>query len=364
MKIGIFDPYLDDLGGGEKYMMTIAEYLSQKHSVDVFWGNEKDLKMLEERFPLKLDKVKLVGNIFTAETPFTKRLNRSRKYDLIIILSDGSLPFLLSKKTLVHFQQPFPNLKPTVSNFLKKLKINTFFCNSKYTKSFVDKEFGINSFVLYPPVNDKSKRVDKENIILNVGRLRVRDVTTNTDGRNRAVGDYKKQGILLDTFIQMVNKGLREWRLVLAVSVNLKEQDLLLSLKKRAEGYPVEFLVNKTNDELWDIYSRAKIYWHASGFGEDLQKHPEYAEHFGISTVEAMYAGAVPVVINAGGQREIVEDGVNGFLWNSTDELKAETLKLIKNEKLLESLSGKTLISAKKFTIDNFHKGVDNLILA
>ena len=35
MKIGIYDPYLDDIGGGEKYMMSIAEVLSLENIVDV-----------------------------------------------------------------------------------------------------------------------------------------------------------------------------------------------------------------------------------------------------------------------------------------------------------------------------------------
>ena len=40
MKIGIFDPYLDDLGGGEKYMMKIAQCLGKNHDVSIF-GIEK-----------------------------------------------------------------------------------------------------------------------------------------------------------------------------------------------------------------------------------------------------------------------------------------------------------------------------------
>src|SRR5258708_7859252 len=109
MRIGIFDPYLDDLGGGEKYMMTIAESLSKKHDVDVFWDQRKDLEKLLTRFPLDLEKVSIVENIFSPKVSVINKLNKSRNYDRIIILSDGSLPLLFAKKTLIHFQQPFPN---------------------------------------------------------------------------------------------------------------------------------------------------------------------------------------------------------------------------------------------------------------
>ena len=116
MRIGVFDPYLDDLGGGEKYMVSIASYLSQKHQVDIFWNNPADLRKLVERFSLNVSKINLVNNIFSGQVSFPERVQKSRSYDVIILLSDGSLPILLSKKTLIHFQQPFPNIKPALGN--------------------------------------------------------------------------------------------------------------------------------------------------------------------------------------------------------------------------------------------------------
>ncbi len=362
MRIGIFDPYLDDLGGGEKYMVSIAEYLSRSHEVDFFWEDRDDIKKISERFSLDISKINLVENIFSPNYPFLKRLKKSLNYDAIIILSDGSLPMILSKKLFVHFQQPFPNIRPNIKTSLKKLRVNIFFCNSKFTKDFIDKEFSVNSRVIYPAIEIKAKDIKKENVILHVGRFRVKDVTTNVSGTNKAIGDYKKQGIMIKAFKEMIKNGLMNWKLILAVSVNEAEKDIFQEFKKQAMGFPIEFLVNKKNDELWEIYSKAKIYWHASGFGEDLEKHPEFAEHFGISTVEAMGAGAVPVVINAGGQKEIVEDGENGFLWESLEELKEKTLKLTNNEALLLKLSKFAADSVKKFNKENFYKGIDSLI--
>ena len=199
--------------------------------------------------------------------------------------------------------------------------------------------------MLYPPVEIKQKKIKKENIILHVGRFRVKNV--NAD-------DYKKQKVMVDVFKEMIKNGLKNWKLVIAVSVRDNEQIFFNDFRKRAEGFPIEFLLNKSNDELWDIYSRSKIYWHASGFGEDLKKHPEYAEHFGISTVEAMGAGAVPVVINAGGQKETVEGNKNGFLWNTLDELMGKTKLLTENEKLWKKMSGEAMKRAKFFAGNRF----------
>lgn len=354
MRIGIFDPYLDDLGGGEKYMLKIALCLAKRHKVDVFWDREEDLKKLQERFLLDLSLIKRVKNIFAKEVNFLKRLTQSSKYDVIIFLSDGSIPFVLSRKLFVHIQQPLSTFPlDSIKNKIKLSRVNAFFFNSNFTKSFINLPNNKKTVVIYPPIELFPKEVKKENIILHVGRFRVKNVN---------IGDYKKQDLMIEEFKKMVQKGLSNWRFVLAVSVLEKDKETFEGLKKKANGFPVEFLINNDNKKLWDIYNRSKIYWHATGFGEDLQKYPEYAEHFGISTVEAMGAGAVPVVINAGGQKEIVIDSENGFLWNTLEEFQEKTLELIKDEKLLETMSKNAKERAESFAGDRFCKEVLNLV--
>jgi len=60
---------------------------------------------------------------------------------------------------------------------------------------------------------------------------------------------------------------------------------------------------------------------HASGYGESVSRNPIRFEHFGITTVEGMAAGAVPVVIGKAGQTEIIRHDVDGYLWHSLGEL-------------------------------------------
>lgn len=355
MKIGIYDPYLDDLGGGEKYMMAIASCLAKNsHHITVFWDKKEDLENLRQRFLLDLSSIKLSKNIFSPHVGFLERILETRKYDAIIMLSDGSIPFVLSKKLFIHIQQPLREFP--VNSFKNKIKlsrINAFFCNSQFTKSFIDKGYSVKSLVVYPPVQIFKKKVEKENIILHVGRFRVKNVKTE---------DYKKQDFMIGMFKKMVKSGLIDWTFVLGVSVSEKDRETFDTLLEKAKGFSIKFLINHDNKKLWDIYNRAKIYWHATGFGEDLNAHPEYAEHFGISTVEAMGAGAVPVVINAGGQKEIVKNGENGFLWNTKEELTDDTLKLIRNEKLWRKMSDAAQKRAQFFAGDKFCREVKSLI--
>ena len=353
MRIGIYDPYLDDLGGGEKYMMSIAEVLSKKHDVDVFWDNKNDIDTLLERFNIDLTRVKIVKNIFSSKVTLFKRLIVSKSYDAIVVLSDGSIPLLLCKKLYLHVQQPLHIKQESFWAKIKFSRISAIFCNSLFTKSFIDEEIRQNISVIYPPVALHPKNNKKENSILHVGRFRVKNVS---------IGDYKKQHIMIDTFKKMVDTGLKDWKFIVAVSIHDKDRESFEKLVENAKKYPIEFEINKSNDQLWDLYSKAKIYWHASGYGEDLSKHPEFAEHFGISTVEAMGAGVVPVVINSGGQKEIVSDGENGLLWDSLDQLQSKTLALIENPKKLEKLAQSAKKRAQDFSYKKFSESVTRLL--
>lgn len=359
MKIGVFDPYLDDLGGGEKYMMLLASCLAKEHDVTVFWDKESDVDAVKDRFGLALNNITIGKNIFSKHIRFFERMKLAKRFDAIIILSDGSIPFLFPAKVYLHIQQPLP--KQTGSGFKNKIKrryISAIFYNSGFTKKFNDRLFpGVKSTVIYPPValgaRDQGLGTRKENIIVHVGRFRV---------MNAAGEDFKKQGFMVDAFKELVDQGFNGWKFIIAASVKKEDREKFQQLQKRADGYPIEFRINKTNKELFETYQSAKIYWHASGFGEDLEQHPELAEHFGISTVEAMGYGAVPVVIATGGQKEIVTNGKNGLLWSTREELYKKTKELAKDEKLWQELSRNAIIRAKDFSEEKFCENVCELI--
>ncbi len=75
-----------------------------------------------------------------------------------------------------------------------------------------------------------------------------------------------------------------------------------------------------------------------------------------------MSAGAVPVVINAGGQREIVENDQNGFLWNSLNEMRDKTKLLMTDEALRQKMAAKAKIRAKDFSEEKFFNNLEKLL--
>ena len=158
MKALIYDPYLDTLGGGERYCLTVAECLLKNGwQVDLFWDQKEDIQKATNRFGLEIKKLGLIGKK-PEQLSFWSRAKLEKQYDLIFWLSDGSVPFLFAKKNFLHFQVPFTNIRTNnlFKKFLMKAKfkfIDQVVCNSRFTKKFIDQEFGVNSVVLYPPVD-------------------------------------------------------------------------------------------------------------------------------------------------------------------------------------------------------------------
>lgn len=348
MKIGIYSPYLDTLTGGELYVLSIAEFLSKKHDVTVFWDDKDILSRATLRFGLSLDNVNLTSNIFNKKFSAGKKILSTLNYDRIIYLSDGSVPLLFPRKLIIHFQ--FPILRKNVSSFeIAKVNLSkSIFCNSEFTKEIIDKTYGVKSTVIYPPVKPiKASIKEKKNTIITVGRFQ-------PFGNN---DDFKKIGFMIKVFKKIKLDG---WKFIIVTSVKQEYEKEFEKIEKEISEN-VQILKNASRSEVEDAYKEAKIYWHAAGYGEDLEKNPERAEHFGISTAEAMSAGCVPVVINAGGQSEIV-DNSTGFLWNSENELMEFTKKLTADSSLREKLGKEAEKKANEFSIEKFYKKLESII--
>ncbi len=340
-RAGIFDPYLDTLGGGERYTMTVAYCLAEKDwQVDVFWDDRGIGKKLEKRLGIDLKKINFVPNIFKEN--FFKKMSLMKKYDLLFYLSDGSVPSLFAKRNLLHFQVPFHHVggrKPL--NQVKLKRIDYVICNSQLTKRFIDKEYGVQSRVVYPPVAVKEfKPGKKKNIIFSVGRF-------------SRLMQAKRQDVLVDVFSQIA-KELGDWQLVLAGGTDIGKDKTFDLLKQKAKRLPVEIIDSPSFSELKNLYAQAKIFWTAAGFGVDEEQNPEKVEQFGITTVEAMAAGCVPIVINKGGQPEIVNHQQDGLLWKSKEELIKQTLKVARDNQLREKLARAAQKRAQVFSQEQF----------
>jgi len=124
--------------------------------------------------------------------------------------------------------------------------------------------------------------------------------------------------------------------------------------QKSAQNFPIYFDINQTFEQIRQLYARSKIYWHAAGLGEDQNLCPDRMEHFGISVVEAMSAGCVPVAIRRGGISEIIIHQTSGFLYDTIDEMENYTLSLINDDRLLQNLAHESIQRSKLFDMQRF----------
>jgi len=350
-KAGIFDPYLDTLGGGERYCLTVAEaLLNVGWEVDIFWHEEKIKKTLTERLFLDIERVNLVP-YSPRTTNLLKRKTFESSYDFLFYLSDGSLPFMFGKKNILHFQVPFKHaLKKRIQDSFKLRRINSIVCNSLFTKKIIDEKLKIDSRVIYPPVDVINiKPLRKENIILSVGRF-------------SQLLQGKRQDVLVKVFKSMLDQGnLNGWKLVFVGGSDVGGRDFVRNLRQSAGSYPIDIKENLPFSEVKTLYGKSKIFWNASGFGIDEDKDPERVEHFGIATVEAMAAGCVPIVQDKGGQKEIVQEGRSGFLWLTTDELTSVTQKVAEDTKLLSDISLNAIKRSGDFSKEMFYQKIYDL---
>ena len=144
----------------------------------------------------------------------------------------------------------------------------------------------------------------------------------------------------------------------------VEDPQYLREIQEKAKGLKIEFKTDLKRDQLLELYAKASIYWHATGYEVDQEKHPEKVEHFGISTIEAMASGAVPVVINKGGQREVLGESLEDLLWTSKEEALNKTINLITNKKEIEEVSKKVIERSQNFSKDKFKKTLLEMINA
>jgi GT2 family glycosyltransferase/glycosyltransferase involved in cell wall biosynthesis len=215
----------------------------------------------------------------------------------------------------------------------------THIANSNYTASHVRDRYGTQDvMVIYPSIAPDELRPGlKEPMILHVSRFAMPSAFAD-----------KAHLAMIQAFKQLCNQGLEGWRLILAGST-LDEAEAVYAahLARHASGFPIEIRPNLSASELRELYSRASVYWHATGFSVS---EPAAQEHFGLTIVEGMAAGAVPVVFNSGGPREIVTHGEHGFLFNSLEELVNLTWEVATQPGLWKRLSERARQRAYDFS--------------
>jgi glycosyltransferase involved in cell wall biosynthesis len=384
MKIGIYNqPSGNSIGGSEYSVAVLAEALRPFHEVEILHHRANmDSLQLTQLFNVNLDGVKIryvepESNCFEiSKIPWlTRRGLRARHselsgaYDLFFNFTHELPPYCQAATGILMVLFPFfvrEKSWPWANNDAKSGLWHEFrqslynrewherfasytvkLANSNYSRIWAKRRWEIDCEVVYPPVDRLFGNVEKQNLVLSVGRFG---------------GDHsKKQLEMVEAFRELGKETSWEYFSVGTLSENGPERDYFAQVKELA-GARTYVVANLPKTRLQDLFERSKIFWHGAGFGVDQELHPEAAEHFGIVTVEAMAAGCVPLVQKKGGQPEIVEDGVSGLFWDSIKELNDCTKRLMNDPTLLERMARAAKVRATRFTKKNFLDGIFNSV--
>ncbi len=343
LRVAVYDLYWSTLGGGERVDGTIAEVLASEHDVTLLGPAPIDEVRTMERLGVDLRRCRHRRVCDDAEASAA-----SADYDVFV--NGTYLSTAINRAAIgwyyVHFPERPPSwrswarhgagvagvralrhprlpkrLKDAQTAFDRRVRRTEFrptyqhyLANSRFTAGWVERLWGVPCEVLYPPVPIEIAAGSKRPLVLNVGRF--------FDPR---LGHSKRQLELIEAFATL---DLAGWELALAGGCDAASREYALAARRAAVGRPIDVHVNARGDVVRRLFSEASIYWHAAGLGSDPERQPHQFEHFGITVVEAMAAGAVPLVFGAAGPAEIVRDGVDGHHWHDVAELAELTLAL------------------------------------
>ncbi|MFA5136544.1 MAG: glycosyltransferase family 4 protein [Patescibacteria group bacterium] len=262
---------------------------------------------------------------------------------------------------------------------------DTILANSEFTKKWIKNYWHKESTVLYPPVTNRNSPVvshqslapNHEQTTNNLPAGRQGHQPTTIDyrpstkhnwitsvGRFFTLGHGKKQEVLIQAFIKLCDElkhdnprvqphltpGVTNLELHLVGGVGSEPSSIrfLEYLKDLAKGYPIFFHINIPHTEVLEILAKSKIYWHATGYGEDENTNPIAFEHFGIAPVEGIMSGCLPVFYAGGGLIEILDKmklDKKAHLFKTVPELTTKTIDLLR-KKPLTSTAMNTLHSS------------------
>lgn len=377
MNVLVTHPSLNKGGGAERVCLTVVKALKEKgHAVTLATVDKTAWGFLEERFgelSRPQQEIYVVKNIPTtskslqAVSTFPSyvaellRLCGNDRYDvsfntygdLVNSITDISYVNALPARIAHHFSDSgFSSsvawrIIPLTYSLISKVadilfKDSLIFTNSTFMQKILRKYLGHSSNVIYPPVDTTrfkySSRAEKRgNLIASVSRLRPgkrldivpRVAKLATEGTFAVVGlaDDGSQNT-----IERLTKMNRE-----------------LGVEKR-----VELLVNQSSQVLTDVLASAKVLLHTQPM-----------EAFGISVVEGMAAGCVPVVPKSGGPWYDILDhkqGEYGYAYRNIGEAANIINMLMRNEELREEVSLRGRSRAEDFESSIFEQKILTVI--
>lgn len=312
MKSCITTSHLYGMGGGAKAVFWIALGLLEHGPVTVFTRTAIPESVIKE-MPKSVRYAQYYKGC-------------SAGFDLHVNVDHFHYEDPMAKRNIAHIFHPHRRNEPPGEFEL--------WANSEYTRKEIWRLWDAWAETFYVPVDDDFAPGRKEKRILHVSRF-------------AAPSQYADKGHrqMIRAFKMMK---LDDWEFVMAGSVDPAQAGYLSSLMAEASGANIKFAPSVPRKDLLELYGSSSIYWHMTGVG--MPDIPGAQEHLGITTIEAMASGCVPIVRGTGGQPEIVDDRFNGILVETEDGLARSTLSMVHNMDAWALLQQQALAAGRAWT--------------
>lgn len=316
MKIGIFHPTLNLCGGGEWVALNIINSLRQNgHEVIVLTDERLSQTKFLKTFGKKLQNDGEIifpfhffsrGDPHNIYTDIISCMLLKLKCDIVI---DTYTCLVLPKTDIVYMHYPLfkqSALQEPVQEkkMFSKMKNMIFFlpyrvyekklreknkqlilANSEFTSRAVKFDLGLKAHLLYPPLSGYF--LQSEETIRNSHRLdQVVTVSRFAPEKNLEI-------------IPFIAKQMRNARFLIIGNLQYKTtySNLLKLIKDLNVENRVSLIPDLPKTQLKQILLESKIYLHCAK-----------NEHFGVSVIDAMASGCIPIVHNSGGPKEFVPE--------------------------------------------------------
>lgn len=330
-------------GGGVVYLLAIAKILSKKgFDVTVFFNDIVLLTEIHSRYETSGLKIKiqkrtampLLSQIYFA---LTERMS----FDLVIQQSLNIPRLTFVKKSFILCDFPMGKIE-TLSERVRLKSWKNIMVNSEYTKDWVRNYWKREAILFYPPIEIPTKLNRTRNLdFVCVGRF-------NNGKRS------KRQDVVIAIFKDLIAMGYAG--INLHVLGYVQDEDYLNKLKESAVGFSVFFYENCSNLKRVEILNQSALFISACGYENDEKAAPMLVEHYGISVVEAMAQGCIPIVVGKGGHKETVDHKKNGYHWNTKEELELVLINLLENKELRAEMSAGAYLKSGKYSFNKLEE--------
>lgn len=354
----LYTPYNLVPGGGERYLLTIAAGLAEVANVTLTTLHPYSrlrLRTMGRELSLNLDAVRIAT---------LDQAANSATYEASIVMGNEALPGIpgQGKHNFYLCQFPFPvpqqvlNDRRKYADDYEQVMVYSPFVQRHYVRALQALGRPLPKItvvsppaVLAPAAQDRPKKA----MVLGVGRF-------------INVGHAKRQDLMIEAFRELVVlRPDAELHLAGSLPAEGEFRAYFAELQHKAEGLQVFFHPNVSPQRLAQLYADASLYWHLAGYGVDEASEPHRCEHFGITVVEAMSSGCIPLVVNRGGPPETVQNGVTGHIFESLGELveiSARILSLPSNDAGIVAMRAAAIEASSRYSPEHFIAEIRDLM--